>query len=244
MRPATGRTVQSTQRGLATEMVATSGVRTWPSPIASLYWNTSRPTDIGRCSASDLGRDPERLGKSAVEFWVAYRAQTLQLQQRLEYLWDLNPTDVSAVAGMQPSGKVQVMMVGPIGPAFLRHVELTWVEHGRPGQREDRRALAYQRLMRRAGSEAVVFLGHTDDHRIDRAEAECLEDQVGERIVVVGCGGGSGAGQRIGSGEQHQQRPDCRLGGRLPHAYDKPHQGSANAVIVEACGIARTLQAQ
>src|SRR5215467_658588 len=145
-------------------MVATSGVRTWPSPIASLYWNTSRPTDIGRCSASDLGRDPERLGKSAVEFWVAYRAQTLQLQQRLEYLWDLNPTDVSAVAGMQPSGKVQVMMVGPTWPEFLRRVEHTWVEHGRPGQRKDGRALAYQRLMRLPGGQAVVFLCQPRDH--------------------------------------------------------------------------------
>src|SRR5262249_7719353 len=225
-------------------MVATSGVRTWPSPIASLYWNTSRPTDIGRCRASDLGRDPERLRKGAVEFRGAYRAQTLHLQQRLEYLWDLNPADVSAVAGMQPSGKVQVMIVGPTWPEFLRRVEHTWVEHGRPGQRKDGRALAYQRLMRLAGSGVVVVFSRTDDHRMDRAEAEWLEGQGGERILVVGCGGGGGAGQRIGSGEQHQQRLDCRLGGCLHHAYDKPHQGSANAVIVEACDITRTLQTQ
>ena len=29
-----------------------------------------------------------------------------------------------------------------------------------------------------AGSEAIVVLGHANDHWIDRAESECLEDQV------------------------------------------------------------------
>ena len=96
------------------------------------------------------------------------------------------------------------MVVGPIGPEFLGRLQHAWVEHGRPGQREDGRALAYQRPMLLAGSEAVVVLGHADDHWIDRAEAECLEDQVRERIIVVGLGCGRGVRQRIRSGEQHQ----------------------------------------
>src|SRR5262249_17178439 len=82
--------------------------------------------------ASDVGREPEHLGKSAVEFRRTCRAQTRQLQQGLEYLWDLNPADVSTVAGMQPGGEVQVMVVGPIGPKFLRRIQHAWVEHGRP----------------------------------------------------------------------------------------------------------------
>jgi hypothetical protein len=122
-------------------------------------------------------------GKSAVVFRGTCRAQPLQLQQRLEYLWDLNPADVSTLAGMLPGGEVQVMVVGPSGPEFLRRVQHAWVEHRRPSQREDGRALAYQRLMLLAGGEAVVFLGDPDDHWIDRTEAECLEDQVRERIV-------------------------------------------------------------
>ena len=63
--PATSRTVSSTPRGPATEMVATAGVRTCPSPIAWSFWNASRPTDT--TDASDVGRDPERFRKSAVE---------------------------------------------------------------------------------------------------------------------------------------------------------------------------------
>src|SRR5215471_19011831 len=79
---------------------------------------------------SDVRRDAERLGKGAVEFRGAYRAQALQLQQGLEYLRDLNPADVSTVASMQAGGEVQVMVVGPTRPEFLRCVQHTWVEHG------------------------------------------------------------------------------------------------------------------
>src|SRR5208282_5792292 len=194
--------------------------------------------------ASGVGRDLERLRKRSVVVRGACRAQTRELQQGLEYLWDLNPADISAEASMLPGSEVQVMVVGPIGPEFLRRVQHARVEHGRPGQREDGRALADQRLMPLARSEMVVFLGHPDDHWIDRLEAECLEDQCRQRIVVVGLGCGRGAGQHIGPGKQHQQRLDRRLGGRLHHADDQPHQCSAYAVIVEACDSARTLQPQ
>ena len=98
--------------------------------------------------------------------------------------------------------------------------------------------------MRLAGGVGEVFLGDADDHRVDRPEAKRLESQGGECIVVVGPGGGRGAGQRVGLGEQHQQHLHRRLRGRLHHADDQPRQGSAYAVIVEAGDITRAMQAQ
>ena len=185
--------------------------------------------------------DVQRLREGAVVLRRADRAQARQLEQGLEDLRDLDLADVAAVAGVQPGGEVQVVVVGPAGPELLRPLQDARVEHGRPGQREDGRALGDQGRVRLARREKVVLLGHPHDHRVDGAEAERLEHEARQRIVIVGLGSGSGLGQRVGHREQHQQRLDRSLRGGLDHADDQTGERAVDQFAVEP---ARGLQAQ
>ena len=229
---AASRTAWSTPRGPATAMAATSGAPTCPRPTAWRCWNISRRTD------------KQLLGEGAVVFRRACRVQSRQLQQGLEDLRDLDLADVAAEAGVQAGGEVQVMVVGPAGLERLGLLHDARIEHGRPGQREDGRALRDQGRVRLARREMVVLVGHAYDHRIDGAEAERLEHEGRQCIVIVGLGGGSGLGQRVGHREQCEQRLDRGLRGGLDHTDDEPGKRAANGLVIDAVDVARDLQAK